>query len=392
MPTRTKTSIVQLLERYNQDPRVDKLNLTVGVYTDESGRCPILDSVREAEYFRVKNQASKASFNLAGTIEYQQAVRTILFPTMINRREDSNVQVIQTLGASGALHLVGRLINHYFPTARIWLSSPTWENHPAVLNSHMGGFGYYRYQPANQEQLCMETIFEDLQSARPGDFVLLHACCHNPTGIDPTLSQWEKFADFCAERKLIPLFDFAYQGFAHSLQKDAELFIAFRERLDMFLICSSFSKNMGIYDERTGALTLIFKDTNKLEDWYKTIKILIRSSYSMPPTHGSFIVSHIINDTLRFAHWQQELAGIRNDLQRRRSILFSEMSKFGIIDKVLSYRQQQGMFLCLNLSQQEIDSLRDKQGIYILDSGRMCIASLSIANMPRFCEALMCVI
>ncbi|GEO28049.1 aminotransferase [Alicyclobacillus acidoterrestris] len=379
---------MQLLECYKQDPRTDKLNLTVGVYTNESGCCPILDSVRESEYFRVKNQTSKASFNVPGSTEYQQAVRTMLFPTQKSSSEDSNVQVVQTLGASGALHLAGRLINYYSPNAQIWLSLPTWENHPAVLNSHMGGFGYYRYQPANQEQLCIETILEDLKSAKPGDFVLLHACCHNPTGIDPTLSQWAILADFCAERKLIPLFDFAYQGFAHSIQQDAELFVTFRERVDMFLICSSFSKNMGIYDERTGAMTLVFKDTNRLADWYKTIKILIRSSYSMPPTHGSFIVSHIINDSFRFARWQQELADMRNDLQRRRSILFSEMTKHGIIDRILTYRQQQGMFLCLNLSEQIIDTLRDEYGIYILDSGRMSIASLSTANMPRFCEVL----
>jgi aspartate/tyrosine/aromatic aminotransferase len=388
----TKTSIMQLLERYKQDERPDKINLTVGVYTDESGVCPILDSVREAEAYRVTNQTSKASFNLAGAPEFQQAVRTVLFPTMSNSGDDHHVQVIQTLGASGALHLVGKLIDQYAPTARIWLSAPTWENHPALLSVHSGGFGYYRYLPANQDELCIDTILQDLQSANPGDYVLLHACCHNPTGMDPKPSQWKMLAEFCAERQLIPVFDFAYQGFAHSIQEDAELFVTFKEHLDTFIICSSFSKNMGIYDERTGALTLVFKEEEKLAEWFETAKKLVRSSYSLPPVHGGFIVSHIINDSQRFARWQQELAGMCEDLHRRRAAFFSELTKVGIQDKVLTYRHQQGMFVVLNLSQQQIQSLRDHEGVYLLDSGRISIASLSTENMPRLCEALLRVI
>ncbi|MBR9663091.1 MULTISPECIES: aromatic amino acid transaminase [Bacillus cereus group] len=388
MQSKKKNSIMQLLELYNQDTRVDKVNLTAGIYTDESGNCPILESVREAEYYRIKNQINKASFNLTGATEFHKAVRTILFPTIEDSIENDKIQVIQTLGASGALHLAGQLINQYNPSARIWLSSPTWENHLALLSSHSGGFGSYRYQPANQEQLCIDTIIEDLQFASPGDFVLFHVCCHNPTGIDPNLSQWEILADFCAERKLIPLFDFAYQGFAHSLQQDAKPFTIFKERLDMFLICNSFSKNMGIYDERTGALTLVFKDTEKLKRWYKTVKELIRGSYSMPPVHGSFIVSHIINDSSRFDHWQREVEGMCKDLQQRRNSFFSELSNVGIIDEIMPYRKQNGMFLYLNLSEEKIESLRNKHGIYLLDSGRMCLASLSTANMSKVAEVI----
>ncbi|TCP66545.1 aromatic amino acid transaminase [Baia soyae] len=387
IPTKPKNSIMQLLERYNQDTRTDKLNLTVGVYTDESGCCPILDSVRDAEYYRVSNQTHKASFHLAGAPEFHQAVRKVLFSSTGNSLED-HVEVIQTIGCSGALYLAGQLIKYYAPTSSIWLSSPTWENHTALLNSNVDHIRHYRYQPANQEELCIDTMLEDLQFAQPGDFVLLHACCHNPTGMDPNLAGWRMLAEFCAERELIPLFDFAYQGFAHSIEQDAEFLVPFSERLDTFMVCNSFSKNMGIYDERTGALTLVFKDETKRADWHKTVKGLIRNTYSMPPVHGSFIVSHIINDPVRFSRWEQELTGMCNDLHRRRGAFFSELDRIGIADQVLSYRKQQGMFVCLNLSEEKIGLLRDAYGVYLLDTGRMCIASLSTANMPRFCEIL----
>ncbi len=349
-----RNGIIQLLERYRQDARPGKLNLTVGIYTDETGCCPILESVRQAERHRVEHQTSKASFNIVGAPTFHQAVRAILFPALPADADDSRIRVIQTLGASGALHLAGQLLDRHLPTARIWMSAPTWENHAALLSVHRGGFSTYRYLPASPERLCLNTILADLQAAAPGDIVLWHVCCHNPTGIDPDLKQWEILASFCAERQLIPLFDFAYQGFAHSIQRDAAPLAMFMERLDTLLICSSFSKNMGIYDERTGALTLVCRDTDRLARWNEDVKMLVRSSYSMPPLHGSFIASHIINDADRFASWQQEVSGIRDDLHRRRAAFISELENAGILDDILPYRHQQGMFLCLDLSSASI--------------------------------------
>ncbi|MGM0748664.1 MAG: aromatic amino acid transaminase [Bacillota bacterium] len=383
MQSQGKTTIMQLLERYSQDERLDKMNLTAGIYTDESGISPILKSVREAEYYRVDNQISKASFNLIGAPEFHKAVQTLLFPYVQNTDKDEDVEVIQTLGASGALHLAGQLISYYSPSSKIWMSSPTWENHADLLGNHSGGFAFYRYEPESKNQLCMDTILEDLAYAKPGDFVLLHTCCHNPTGMDPTISQWKVLADFFVERELIPLFDFAYQGFANSLQRDAEPLTIFRECLDTVIVCNSFSKNMGIYDERTGALTLVFRDKDNLSSWKETAKKLIRSNYSMPPVHGSFIVSHIVNDPERFACWEKEVEYLRKDLDQRRNLFFSELSKMNVIDKVLPYLQQKGMFLYLNLSLEKIECLRDKYGIYLLDNGRMCVASLNSENTSK---------
>jgi len=383
-----RSSIVQLLERYRQDIRTEKLNLTVGIYTDETGHCPILESVRQAERYLVEHQTSKASFNLIGADSFHRAVRAILFPSMSTNVDDPRIQVIQTLGASGALHLVGQLLERHTASARIWLCSPTWENHSALLGGHRTEFGFYRYQAESHERLCLEAIIEDLQAAKPGDIVLLHVCCHNPTGIDPNIGQWEALACFFAEKKLIPLFDFAYQGFAYSIQRDAAPLALFMEQLDTMFICNSFSKNMGVYDERIGALTLFCRDSIQLTAWSEAIKILIRSSYSMPPLHGSSIVSHIINDPDNFARWQYEVSDMRSDLQKRRAALFSVLTEVGIIDDILSYKQQQGMFICLNLSLSNIELLRIDHGIYLLDSGRVCIAGLGMNDIQRFCNAL----
>lgn len=383
-----RSGIVQLLERYRQDARADKLNLTVGIYTDETGRCPILESVRRAERHRIEHQTSKASFNLAGAPDFHRAVRALLFPALPPDVGAADMQVFQSLGASGALYLAGQLLNRHAPGAKIWLSAPTWENHPALLSTHRGGFGHYRYRAASAQRLCLDTVLADLQAAAPGDIVLLHVCCHNPTGIDPDPAQWESLARFCAERELIPLFDFAYQGFARFVEQDAAPLALFMARLDTMLICNSFSKNMGIYDERTGALTLVCRDPKRLARWAEEVKVLIRSSYSMPPLHGSFIASHIINDAELFARWRLEVAGMRADLERRRAAFLAALGEAGILDEVLSYRRQQGMFMCLDLALADIERLRTEHGIYLLDSGRICIASLGVADMPRFCDAL----
>lgn len=383
-----RSSIMQLLERYRQDQRPHKLNLTVGIYTDEFGVCPILGSVRHAEHYRIEHQTSKASFNLLGAAAYHRAVRAILFPTQPADQPCPNTQVIQTLGASGAIHLAGQLLGRHAPGARIWLSAPTWENHSALMSGLRGGYATYRHLAGSPQRLCLDTVLADLESAAPGDIVLLHVCCHNPTGIDPDPAQWAALANFCAERKLIPLFDFAYQGFACSIQEDAIPLSLFMARLDTLLICYSFSKNMGIYDERTGALTLICQDADQLARWTADIKILVRSSYSMPPLHGSFIASHIINDPRLLACWQQEVAEMRDDLKRRHAALLNCLDQACILEEVLSYRCQQGMFLCLDLTIVDIEHLRNQHGIYMLDSGRISVASLSLANMPRFCDAL----
>lgn len=387
-PTGSKSSIIQLLECYRRDARVDKLNLTIGIYLDETGQCPILESVRQAERHRTEHQGTKASFNIVGAPAFHQAVRTLLFPSIPTAVEDSHVRVIQTLGASGALFLAGQLIHQHFPAARIWMSAPTWENHAALLRVHEGQFGTYRYRPASQESLCLSTILADLEAAAPGDVVLFHVCCHNPTGIDPSLEQWDVLAKFCAERRLTPLFDFAYQGLADSIQRDAAPLSMFVGRLDTVLICSSFSKNLGIYDERTGALTLVCRDEQRLARWQEELKMMIRSSYSMPPLHGSYIASHIINDPERFARWQREVEGMREDLDRRRTALITEFASAGILNDVLSYRRQRGMFICLDLSAAEIGRLRTEYGVYMLDSGRISIASLDKGNMARFCDLL----
>ncbi len=385
-PALARTTIMQLLERYRGDPRPDKLNLAVGIYTDESGHCPILDSVRAAELHRVAHQTSKASFNLAGAPDFHRAVRKLLLPDL-SEADGAQVAVVQTLGASGALHLAAQLLARRAPGSRIWLSAPTWENHTALLAPH-GRFGHYRYRAATRERFCLDSALSDLERAAPGDIVLLHVCCHNPTGIDPDPEQWAALARFCAERRLLPLFDFAYQGLARSLEQDCAPLALFREQVECMMVCSSFSKNMGIYDERTGALTLVSRDPARLARWSDDLRQMIRASYSMPPLHGSYIVSHLVNDPERHRAWRQEVELMRDDLNRRRQALLEALGAAGLRDAVLSYQRQQGMFLCLDLAPAALEQLRAEHGIYLLDSGRLSVASLARADMPRLCHAL----
>ncbi len=381
-----KNTIMQLLEKYKLDGRNNKMSLTAGIYMDETGESPILDTVKVAERFLVENQTCKAAFNMTGDVDFHRAVKKVVFPyfTEVEKKE---ICVIQTLGASGAINLIGQLVNQYAPLSRIWVSNPTWENHEPLLGHHLGGICHYKYVAENNKA-SVSKIMEDLQYSKPGDYVLFHASCHNPTGIDPDLYQWTELAKFCKDMRLIPIFDFAYQGFAYDLEKDTEVFGIFKQNVDDFIVCNSFSKNMGLYDERVGALSFIFTDQEKTNSWLQTTKRLIRSSYSIPPIHGGAVASHIINNDLLFKQWGEEVSGMRKDLERRRSDFFSALDCVGMKEDILDFDKQNGMFVCLKLTEEEIGTLREKYGIYMLDSGRISIASLNSKKIPMLCEAI----
>jgi aspartate/tyrosine/aromatic aminotransferase len=377
---------MQLVEKFKNDKRADKMNLTVGVYKDESGQSPILKSVKEAEKYCLETETTKASFNLIGSQTFHEAVKRLLFPSF-SESEKKKIQVIQTVGSCGALYLVGQLINKIVPSARIWISNPTWENHWSLLHSHINEIYGYRYEPLNRKCLDIEKIMEDLKSSQSGDFVLFHASCHNPTGMDPTIKQWHELANFCKSNKLIPVFDFAYQGFKDTIQNDADIFKVFRQ-MDSFIVCNSFSKNMGLYDERAGALSFMCKDIEKLSYWVKCAKKFIRGNYSTPPMHGSSIVSCIINDPERYQSWQKEVDEMRESLIQRRNELFQALERIGIKGTILNYERQNGMFVCLDLSLSQIEQLRNDYGIYLLNSGRISVASLNSKKIIKLCTAL----
>lgn len=380
-------NIMQLVELFKNDTRTDKINLAIGIYVDESGDCPILTSVKEAEKYCCDIEKSKAKFNLIGDNNYHKVVKELLFPDF-SKREKEDIQVIQTVGSSGALYIAGQLINKIAPNSKIWISNPTWENHKFLLYDDLSKVCEYRYEPFNKQRLCIEKIIEDLNSARKGDFILFHVCCHNPTGMDPSMEQWKQLSRFCKEKGLIPIFDFAYQGFKENLKKDANVFNIFKKDKNNFIVCNSFSKNMGLYDERIGALTFVFDDKTQSHHWIEIAKKIIRSTYSVPPIHGSSIVNCIINDTQRFKVWERELSIMRREVENRRTEFFKALEEMGIKQNILSYENQSGMFVCLNLSLAQIENLRKNYGIYILNSGRISIASLNAKKISRLCNAL----
>ncbi|MBG1278043.1 aminotransferase class I/II-fold pyridoxal phosphate-dependent enzyme [Lactococcus lactis subsp. lactis] len=349
---------------------------------------PILETVKEAEKILLKTEKEKCSFSMLGSQRFQRSIQKLLFP---NQKNDDIVSV-QTVGSCGALYLSGQVIHEMFTNSKIWISNPTWENHRTIFNETQNEIKEYCYMSAKEGGVSVEKIFNDLKNASKNDFVLFHVCCHNPTGIDPTISQWKELSKFCREKQLLPIFDFAYQGFANGLSSDAAPLEIFKKYHKMMIVCNSFSKNMGLYDERVGALSLVHSDKEFKNRFTTLIKRKVRSSYSIPPVHGAKIVELILNDTILYRKWIEELSNMKKTLDDKRSCLFKTMADYEILDKLVDTKESKGMFVCLKLSVSQIDKLREKFGIYILYNGRISIASIALSDVDNFCKSLLLIV
>lgn len=381
-----KRKIMQLVEEYKNDIRNDKINLTLGVYMDKRGISPIFNTVKDAEQYLIDTESTKAKFNILGSDEFRFQAKKLLFPKF-SIEQLQKVLLIQTIGSSGALSIIGEIISKKTPQSKIWLSDPTWENHEPIFSNNIENICMYRYSTIN-EMLNVDYIMEDLSNASEGDVVLFHACCHNPTGIICQNDQWTQLAKFCKEKKLLPLFDFAYQGFQNSIIEDTEVLNIFNNYVEEFIVCSSFSKNMGLYDDRIGTLSLVFTDNLKILNWEKELKKAIRSRYSIPPAHGSLIATTILsNEELRLK-WITELQLAKEDIASKRKKVMKNLEELGILEKFIENKNQTGMFIYISVSEKQVDFLRDEYGIYMLDTGRISIASIDENKIDVFCNAL----
>ncbi|WOO87798.1 aromatic amino acid transaminase [Mollicutes bacterium LVI A0039] len=381
-----RKGILQLLEQYKADSREQKVNLVVGIYMDKTGNSPIFNVVKKVEENLISSEITKAKFNMLGSCEYQDSVKKLLF-TNLEEKELDNILTVQTLGASGALSITANIIANKYPEASLWLSNPTWENHPAIFENHISSIKEYQFKPKDGV-LDIDTIISDLSAAKAGDVVLFQGCCHNPTGIVITTDQWNKLASLCSERHLLPIIDFAYQGLEVDLVLDTEVLNIFNGYGIDYIVCNSFSKNMGLYDERIGALSLVFNDSKLTQEWELAIRNIVRTTYSLPPVHGSLVVTEVLSNPEFNSAWRQELDELRDYIDYRRNLVFNKMKELGITDKYLNYTQQKGMFICLQLSLEHVDLLREEYGIYIIDSGRVSIASLDETKVNYLCESL----
>ncbi len=381
-----RKGILQLLEQYNADSRKQKVNLAIGIYMDKKGNQPIFKVVKKVEENLLVSEVTKSKFNMLGSIEYQDSVKKLLFSNFAKNELD-NILTLQTLGASGALSITANMIARKYPEASLWLSNPTWENHSAIFENHISSINEYQFNPINGI-LDIDTILTQLKTAKDGDVVLFQGCCHNPTGIVVTNSQWDKLASLCSEKNLLPIIDFAYQGIENNLVQDTEVLNIFKSYNINYIVCSSFSKNMGLYDERVGSLSLVFTDSKLTQEWELAIRSIVRTSYSVPPVHGSLVVTEVLTNPELYSAWLEELNELRDYIDYRRTLVLNKMKELDIVDKYLNYTEQKGMFICLQLSIDHVDLLREEYGIYIIDSGRISIASLDETKVDYICESL----
>ena len=384
--------ILGLTEAFKKDSNPNKINLGVGVYQDDHGATPTLECVKEAERRLVASESTKSYLSMDGLPNYGRHVQQLLFGHRKETVDLSHARTLQSPGGTGALRVAADVIKKAFPMKHIWLSTPTWANHPNVFRAAGVATDNYPYFDAASSRLDIDGVLSGLAEIPPGQVVLLHACCHNPTGIDPTTEQWRQIAAVLAQRNHLPLVDFAYQGFGEGLENDASGLIVLMESVPELLICSSFSKNFGLYRERVGALTIVADTREAAQNMLSQAKACVRANYSNPPAHGAAIVETVLSDDKLRSGWEQELKGMRDRINGMRTLFAATMKAKGA-DRDFSFIQdQRGMFSFSGLSADQVDKLREKYSIYIVRSGRINVAGMTPTNMDRLCEAIVSVL
>ncbi|QDU33150.1 Aspartate aminotransferase [Poriferisphaera corsica] len=383
--------ILGLSEAFKADTNADKINLGVGVYKDEAGATPVLKCIKSAEAKLVDTETTKGYLPIDGNPAYGQAVRELLFGSNSEIVASARAATSHTPGGTGALRVAGEFIKNVLGVKSIWLSDPSWANHAAVFGAVGLEVKKYPYFDKASNGLDFQGMIEGLKSVGKGEVVLLHGCCHNPTGVDPTVEQWEKIASVVAERGGLPLVDFAYQGFGVGLEEDAAGLRAVAAKNKELLVCSSFSKNFGLYNERVGAFTVVAEDAEAVKKAQSQVKTLIRRIYSNPPAHGGAAVATVLADDALTKQWHDELAEMRERIAKMRQLFVDELNQRGVKLSDAGNQfivDQCGMFSFSGLTKEQVDVLKKEHSIYIVGSGRINVAGISEKNVGKLCDAI----
>ena len=384
--------ILGLGDLFRADDRLTKINLGIGVYKDETGQTPVLTSVKKAEQFLLENETTKNYLSIDGIPAFASCTQALLFGSDSAIIADRRARTAQTPGGTGALRVAADFLATQTTVKRVWISNPTWPNHNNVFGSAGLEVVNYDYYDAENHTLDFDGMLASLNGAQAGDVVLFHGCCHNPTGIDPTPAQWQQLADLSRSKGWLPLFDFAYQGFANGLEEDAQGLRIFAARHAELIVASSYSKNFGLYNERVGACTLVAADAENADRAFGQIKAAVRANYSNPPAHGAAVVATILgNDALR-ALWEQELTDMRQRIQRMRQLFVNTLQEKGAKQDFSFIIKQNGMFSFSGLTKEQVLRLRDEFGVYAVNSGRVNVAGMTPDNMAPLCEAIVAVL
>jgi len=380
--------ILGVTEAFNADTRPGKVNLGVGVYLGEDGKIPLLDCVRQAEAVRLQNPSPRGYLPIDGIAIYDQGVQRLLFGAESDLIRDGRLVTAQALGGTGALTLGADLLQRVMPGAQVLISDPSWENHRALFEAAGFAVSTYPYYDAASHGLNFSGMRAALQAAAPGTIVVLHACCHNPTGVDPTAQQWQEIVDIVAARNLVPFVDLAYQGFAEGIEADSAVVRAFAGSASQAFIASSFSKSFSLYGERVGAMTIVTAGAEESKRVLSQLKRVIRTNYSNPPTHGGALVAAVLGNPELHALWEQELDGMRERIKAMRAALVDRLEKRLPGTDFSFIRKQRGMFSYSGLTVPQVERLRKDFGIYVLASGRICVAALNRRNVETVAEAI----
>ncbi|MBC0854301.1 amino acid aminotransferase [Pantoea stewartii] len=384
--------ILGLADLFRADDRPNKINLGIGVYKDETGKTPVLTSVKKAEQYLLENETSKNYLSIDGLPDFAHCTQELLFGEGNALISAGRVRSAQTPGGTGALRVAADFLATQTSVKRVWVSNPSWPNHKNVFNAAGLEVCEYSYYDAVNHTLDFDSMLASLKEVKAGDVVLFHGCCHNPTGIDPTTEQWQQLAALSKANGWLPLFDFAYQGFARGLEEDAaglRLFAASHQEL---IVASSYSKNFGLYNERVGAITLVASDAATADTAFSQVKYTIRANYSNPPSHGAAVVATILgNDALRTI-WQQELSDMRQRIQRMRQLFVNTLAEKGAQQDFSFIIKQNGMFSFSGLTKDQVIRLREEFGVYAVNSGRVNVAGMTPDNMSALCEAIVAVL
>ncbi len=384
--------ILGLNEQFNADPNPAKVNLGVGVYTDDQGKLPLLKCVAAAEQQMQEAPKPRGYLPIEGIAAYDKAVQALVFGAEHAAVKAGRISTAQAIGGTGGLKLGADFLKRLNPDAQVLISDPSWENHRALFESAGFKVGTYPYYDAEKKGVNFDGLLSTLKAAAAGTIIVLHACCHNPTGYDLDDAQWEQIIGAVKERGLVPFLDMAYQGFGNGIAEDGKVVIKFLDAGLNIFVSTSFSKSFSLYGERVGALSIVSESAEEAARVLSQLKRVIRTNYSNPPTHGAQVVAVVLTTPALRTMWEDELAGMRDRIKLMRGALVDELKAAGVSDDLSFITRQKGMFSYSGLNATQMQRLRSEFGIYGVDSGRICVAALNNGNIKAVAAAIKAVL
>ena len=384
--------ILSLNEDFQKDPRTEKVNLSIGIYFDDNGRLPVMEAVEKAEAALLADMGPRPYLPMSGLVAYRNAVQALVFGEDSPARAAGRIATLQTLGGSGALRVGADFLKRYFPQSQVWISDPSWENHRVVFERAGFTVNTYPYYDDATGGLKFDAMVDAIGKLPKQSIVLLHACCHNPTGVDLNQDQWRQLIGVLKAKELLPFIDMAYQGFGEGLDDDAFAIRELERQGVPGLVANSFSKNFSLYGERCGGLSVVCNSAAEAANVLGQLTGAVRANYSNPPTHGARVVAKVLTTPELRSLWQQELAAMCSRIARMREAIHHNLRDHVSGEALSRYLTQRGMFTYTGLNAAQADRLREEHGVYLLRSGRMCVAGLNERNVTVVAKAIAAVL